>query len=153
MKSRTLLASIAAILTLGACSGDSITGLSQLVYNATYKGQATLLRAGQVPANMPLPDLPLSMTMVLSQLGQNFTGTFTVADSSGQWLYAGSVTGKVTSAGADITMVVPSPCAGTLYGSFTVPAGALDGTAAGRDCVADAPGNNVQITFTNLVRQ
>lgn len=147
------MVAVAATLSLSACSGAAVTGLSQMVYNATYKGQATLLRAGQVPANMPLPKLPLSMTMVLSQLGQNFTGTFTVADSSGQSVYAGNITGKVTSAGADITMVIPSPCAGTLYGSFTAPAAALDGTAAGRDCVANAPGNNVQITFTNLVRQ
>ena len=143
----------AATLSLAACSGEGITGLSQMVYNATYAGPATL-RPLVVPAQQQQPaGQPLTMTVVLAQLGQNFGGTFSIADSAGHAVYAGSITGKVTSSGADITLVVPAPCAGTLYGSFTVSNGELNGSATGRDCMADASGNNVQITFTNLVRQ
>ena len=146
------MVAVAATLSLAACSGDSVTGFSQMVYNATYTGQGTLLRSTEQPVGLS-PNQSLSMTMVLAQLGQNFTGTFSIADSSGQAVYTGSITGKVTSSGADITLVVPSPCAGTLYGSFTVSNGELNGSAAGRDCIASVPGNDVQITFTNLVRQ
>ena len=141
----------AATFSLAACSGEGITGLTQMVYNATYSGPAALQRS-PVPASLPSDASQLGITMVLSQLGQNFGGTFSITDSTGNAVYTGSITGKATATGADITLVVPPPCAGTLYGSFTVANGELTGSAAGRDCGADASGNNVQITFTNLVR-
>ncbi len=152
MRRGVLLAVAAAALSLAACSGQTATGLDQMIYNATYTGQAVLQRS-PTEAGVVSPTRPMSLTMTLSQLGQDFSGTFVVADTAGQSVYSGSVTGRTTSAGADFTLVAPAPCAGTLYGSWTVPSGALAGSAAGRDCGAAATGNNVQITFTNLVRR
>src|SRR6185437_5534572 len=157
MKRRAFFALSAAILTLAACSGAAITGLDQALYNATYSGPATF-HPGTTPASLPPSQAsPLTFTMTTSQLGQSFSGTFALTDSTtGQQLYAGSLTGKTTNLGADITLVVPSPCPGTLYGSFTVSGnGNLTGFANGRDCNATAgsTASNVQITFTNLVRQ
>ena len=156
MKRRAFLV-LAAILALAACSGDTITGLDQALYNATYSGPATFL-PGAIPVSVPQNQAsPLTFTMTTSQLGQSFTGTFAVTDSTtGRQLYAGAITGKTTNLGADLTLVVPSPCPGTLYGSFTVSAnGNLTGFANGRDCNATSgsSASNVQITFTNLVRQ
>ena len=98
-------------------------------------------------------ELSLTISMTLSQLGQNFTGTFSLADTTGQRVYSGSVTGKPTNTGADFTFVIPGPCAGVLYGSFTVANAQLTGAATGRDCSDAASGTNIRITFTNLVRQ
>ncbi len=145
------MAVAAVALSLSACSGETATGLDQMVYNATYSGQAVLQRS-PIEAGMLPPTRPMTLTMTLAQLGQDFTGTFVVADMSGQSVYSGSVTGRTTSAGADFTFVVPPSCAGVLYGSWTVSAGALSGSGTGRDCGAGPTGNNVQITFTNLVR-
>jgi len=147
----------ATILSLAACSGQAITGLDQALYNATYSGPATF-HPGTIPASIPPSQAsPLTFTMTTSQLGQSFSGTFALTDSTtGQQLYSGSLTGKTTNTGADLTLVVPSPCPGTLYGSFTVSGtGALTGSASGRDCNATSgsTASNVQITFTNLVRQ
>lgn len=141
---------IIAALSLAACSGAAATGLDQMIYNATYSGPATLQRS-PIPAG-PTAAQPLTLTMTLSQLGQDFSGTFVVTDTLARSLYSGSVTGRSTSAGADFTLVVPPPCAGVLYGSFSVSSGQLTGSAAGRDCGAGSAGNNVQLTFTNLVR-
>jgi len=145
-------ASAAAALSLAACSGQNITGLDQALYNATYLGAATF--QGTIPAVgtlAPAPTFRLSMT--LSQLGQNFTGTFFLTDSTGKQVYSGSVTGKTTNTGADFSFVVPDPCPGVLYGSFTVSDAELFGKADGRDCNATGGGSNVGITFGNLVRQ
>jgi hypothetical protein len=156
MKRRAFLV-LAAILALAACSGDTITGLDQALYNATYSGPATLQRGLNFPTDPPFPPPVVRFTMTTAQLGQSFSGTFALTDSTtGQQLYAGSLTGKTTNTGADITLVVPSPCPGTLYGSFTVSGtGALTGSASGRDCHATSgsTASNVQTTFTNLVRQ
>jgi hypothetical protein len=141
----------AAALSLAACSGGTVTGLDQVVYNATYKGPANFWIA--LPsANTPPAPAGETMLMTLSQLGRDFTGDFVVADSLGQPIYSGSVSGRATSTGGDFTFVIPATCAGTMYGAFTVSNGALDGTADGRNCGATV-GSNVHITFTNLVRQ
>ena len=145
------MVAVAAGLSLAACSGQSATGLDQMVYNATYTGQGTFYRAPILQHTLP-PTQPMIVTMTLAQLGQDFSGTFSVADTLARTIYSGSVTGRSTSAGADITFVVPSPCAGTLYGTFTVSGGELTGSAIGRDCGGAYGGNDVQITFTNLVR-
>ena len=145
------MVAVAAGLSLAACSGQSATGLDQMVYNATYTGPGTIQGSPIAAAPLP-PTRPMTVTMTLAQLGQDFSGTFSVADTLARPIYSGSVTGRSTSAGASFTFVVPAPCAGTLYGSFTVSSGQLTGSAAGRDCNAGATGNNVQITFTNLVR-
>jgi len=63
----------AATLSLAACSGDSVTGFSQMVYNATYTGQGTLLRSTEQPVGLS-PNQSLSMTMVLAQLGHYLAG-------------------------------------------------------------------------------
>jgi hypothetical protein len=156
MNRRVLLVS-ATLLAFAACSGDAITGLDQALYNATYTGPATLQRGLNFPTDPSFPPPVIRFTMTTSQLGQTFSGTFALTDSTtGQQLYAGSLTGKTTNTGADITLVVPSPCPGTLYGSFTVSGnGNLTGFANGRDCNATSgsTASNVQITFTNLVRQ
>lgn len=141
----------AAILSLAACSGKGITGLDQELYNATFLGPATFSISNSSAGIAAAPGETIKMT--LSQLGRDFTGTFTVADSSGQSLYAGSVAGRTTSTGADFTFVIPPTCSGVMYGSFTVSNGDLTGSAAGRDCNAQASGDNVHITFSNLVRQ
>lgn len=145
------MVAVAAGLSLAACSGQSATGLDQMVYNATYTGPGAIQGSPIVAGPLP-PARPMTVTMRLAQLGQDFSGTFSVADTLARPIYSGSVTGRSTSAGASFTFVVPAPCAGTLYGSFTVSNGQLSGSAAGRDCNAGATGNNVQITFTNLVR-
>jgi hypothetical protein len=145
------MVAVAAALSLAACSGEGATSpsLDGMVYNATYTGQGTIQRspdgfdAGAVQ--------PATVTMTLSQLGQDFSGRWTVTLTTG-FSYSGSVTGRTTSTGADFTYVETS-CIGTLYGSFTVAEAQLSGTATGRDCDAGATGNNVRITFTNLVRQ
>src|SRR6185437_2869351 len=156
MKRRAFLV-LAAILACAACSGQAITGLDQALYNATYSGPATLQRGLNFPTDPTFPPPVVRFTMTTSQLGQSFTGTFALTDSTtGQQLYTGSLTGKTTNLGADLTLVVPSPCPGTLYGSFTVSGnGNLTGFANGRDCNATSgsSASNVQITFTNLVRQ
>ncbi|MEO7043096.1 MAG: hypothetical protein ABI035_12605 [Gemmatimonadaceae bacterium] len=151
MPRRALLLT-AALLSMAACSGENITGLDQAVYNATYSGSATFQSPIANPNNSASPE-PVRISMTLSQLGQNFTGTFLLADSTGQRVYAGSVTGKTTNTGADLTFVVPAPCAGTLYGSFTVADAEISGSANGRDCNSTATGGGIGITFTNLVRQ
>ncbi|MEO7104290.1 MAG: hypothetical protein ABI311_12900 [Gemmatimonadaceae bacterium] len=163
MRKRLLLLTL---LSLAACSGENITGLDQAVYNATYSGAASFSLPFYTPALSVSPPTPPSadlstppaptfrISMTLSQLGQNITGTFLVADSTGTRVYSGSVTGKTTNTGADFTFVVPAPCPGALYGSFTVSNGELSGAANGRDCASGGrTGSNVYITFTNLVRQ
>lgn len=151
MRKGAFIAAFIAAFALAGCSGQSATGLDQMIYNATYTGQGTLQRS-PIEAGTPVPTRPMTVTMTLAQLGQDFSGTFSVTDTLARPIYSGSVTGRSTSAGADFTFVVPSPCAGALYGSFTVSNGELTGSAAGRDCGASPTGNNVQITFTNLVR-
>jgi len=59
MKRRAFLALTAAILSLAACSGDTITGLDQALYNATYSGPATLQRGLNFPTD-PLSPPPSS---------------------------------------------------------------------------------------------
>jgi hypothetical protein len=156
MHPRALLLTTA-LLALAACSGDTITGLDQALYNATYSGPATLQRGLNFPTDPLFPPPVVRITMTTSQLGQSFSGTFALTDSAtGQQLYSGSLTGKTTNTGASLTLVVPAPCPGTLYGSFTVSGnGNLTGFANGRDCNATSgsTASNVQITFTNLVRQ
>ena len=147
-----VIAALSAAVSLAACSGAAATGLDQMIYNATYSGAATLQRSPAPAGATTAPSQPLTLTMTLSQLGQDFSGTFAVNDTLSRPLYSGSVTGRSTSAGADFTLVVPPPCAGVLYGSFSVSGGQLTGSAAGRDCGAGSAGNNVQLTFTNLVR-
>jgi hypothetical protein len=146
---RAFILAAAAALSLAACSGEKVTGLDRMIYNATYSGQGTIQRSPNGFAAGAVQ--PANVTMTLSQLGQDFTGTWSVALTSGQYTYSGDITGRTTSAGADFTLV-QSPCAGTLYGSFTVAEDELTGSAVGRDCDAGATGNNVRITFTNLVR-
>jgi hypothetical protein len=141
-----------AAFSLAACSGAAATGLDQMIYNATYSGPATLRLPVPLGGGALAPAQPLTLTMTLSQLGQDFSGTFAITDTLARSLYSGSVTGRSTSAGADFTLVVPPPCAGALYGSFSVSNGQLTGSAAGRDCGVVAVGNNIRITFTNLVR-
>jgi hypothetical protein len=157
MKRRAFLVITTAILAVAACSGEAITGLDQALYNATYSGPATLQRGLNFPTDPLFPPPVVRFTMTTSQLGQTFSGTFALTDSTtGQQLYAGSLTGKTTNTGASLTLVVPAPCPGTLYGSFTVSGnGNLTGFANGRDCNATSgsTASNVQITFTNLVRQ
>lgn len=151
MKRRAFHLAAAACLSLAACSGESVTGLDQAIYNATFSGPASywisdaMGDASLVPAGEKL-------SMTLSQLGRDFTGTFTVADSSGTSVYQGTVKGRTTSAGGDITFVIPPTCAGVLYGSFTVSDGVLSGSAAGRDCSVSGANAAVHITFTNLAR-
>jgi hypothetical protein len=156
MHPRALLLTTA-LLALAACSGDTITGLDQALYNATYSGPASLQRGLNFPTDPLFPPPVVRITMTTSQLGQSFSGTFALTDSAtGQQLYSGSLTGKTTNTGASLTLVVPAPCPGTLYGSFTVSGnGNLTGSASGRDCNATSgsTASNVQITFTNLVRQ
>jgi hypothetical protein len=157
MKRRAFLVITTAILAVAACSGEAITGLDQALYNATYSGPATLQRGLNFPTDPLFPPPVVRFTMTTSQLGQTFSGTFALTDSTtGQQLYSGSLTGKTTNTGASLTLVVPAPCPGTLYGSFTVSGnGNLTGSASGRDCNATSgsTASNVQITFTNLVRQ
>ena len=151
MRPRALLL-LTTILSLAACSGQAITGLDQALYNAAYSGAATF-KYPITNANIPASSSPLRFSMALSQLGQNFTGTFLLADSTtGRPIYSGSVTGKATNTGADLTFVVPAPCPGALYGSFTVADAELTGSATGRDCNSTGNGGDVKITFTNLVR-
>ena len=122
-----------------------------MVYNAAYSGAGTFQRSpitAGTPGSLPRA---VRVTISTSQLGQDFSGTFSVTDSTGLTLYTGGITGRTTSAGGDFTFVIPPPCVGTMYGSFGVVNGALTGSAVGRDCDASATGNNVQITFTNLV--
>ena len=140
----------ASALSLSACSGATATGLDQMVYNATYSGQGSVQRAPGGYSTAPVQQLTFSMT--LSQLGQDFSGTWTAVVASDQSTYSGSITGRSTSAGADFTLV-ETPCSGVLYGSFGVSStGQLTGMANGRDCAAGPSGSNIQITFTNLVR-
>lgn len=157
MQRRIFYVAVATVLSLAACSGDTITGLDQALYNATYSGPATLQRSPLLPAGLTTLQPPvIRFTMTTSQLGQTFSGTFAVTDSTtGQQLYSGNLTGKTDNTGASLVLVVPSPCPGTLYGSFTVSGnGKLTGSASGRDCNAGpAPDSNIRITFTNLVRQ
>ncbi len=142
---------VAAAFSLAACSGSSATGLDQMLYNATYNGQGTIRGLAVLPGSAPAG--PLRFTMTLAQLGQNFSGTFSLTDTLARPIYSGGATGRATSAGADFTFVVPAPCAGTLYGSWTVSNGQISGSAIGRDCGFSETANNVQITFTNLVKQ
>lgn len=152
MKRRAFIFSALVALSLAACSGSSATGLDQMIYNATYIGPGTLQGTPVAAGSADPLTRPVTMAMTLSQLGQDFSGTFLLQDTLGKPAYAGSVTGRSTSLGADFTFVIPAPCAGTLYGSFTVANGELTGSATGRDCDSGPSGNNVQITFTNLVR-
>lgn len=151
MRRRPFLVLTATLLSLAACSGEGITGLDQELYNGTFSGPATFSISS--PSTGIGAASGETVKLTLSQLGRDFTGTFAVTDSSGQSLYAGTVAGRTTSTGADFTFVIPPTCPGVMYGSFTVSNGDLTGSAAGRDCNAGAPGNNVHITFTNLARQ
>ena len=124
--------------------------------NATYSGPATLQGLPIITVDTTFAPPVVRFTMTTSQLGQTFSGTFALTDSTtGQRLYSGNLTGKTDNTGASLVLVVPSPCPGTLYGSFTVSGnGKLTGSASGRDCNAGpAPDSNIRITFTNLVRQ
>lgn len=153
MKRVAITLAAAGALALSACSGAAATGLDQMVYNATYSGQGTLQRAPDIATVAPQP---INYSMTLSQLGQDFTGTWTAVVVSDQTTYSGSIAGRTTSAGADFTLVELS-CSGVLYGSFTVSGtdqltSQLSGSASGRDCAAGPSGNNIRITFTNLAR-
>ena len=150
MKTRAFILAAAGSLVLAACSGAAATGLDGMVYNATYSGQGTVRRA---PGGFPAaPTQPINYTMTLSQLGQDFTGTWKATVIADQTTYSGSISGRTGSAGADFTLV-EIPCSGVLYGSFTVSGSdQLTGSASGRDCAAGPSGDNIQITFTNLVR-
>ena len=152
MKRRAFQLLAAASLSLAACSGEGITGLDLAVYNATYSGAATYWVSAPGANMMPTPSGE-RISMTLSQLGQGFSGSFTVADSAGAPIYEGSVKGRSTSTGGDITFVIPPTCAGVLYGSFSVSNGALSGSAVGRDCTVSGAGAAVHINFTNLARQ
>jgi hypothetical protein len=142
---------VAALLVAG-CSGEGITGLDQAVYNATYSGPAWYPTV-QIGADMMLIPTGDRLTMTLSQLGRDFTGTFTISDSLGGAVYAGSVRGRTTNTGGDITFVIPPPCGGVLYGSFSVSGGQLNGRAVGRDCTSQGENPEKALTFTNLARE
>lgn len=147
----SLIAGLVAALLLAACSGDVATGTDgNAIYNASYVGPGTIARspvgyAGATPQ-------PTQVTLTLSQLGSTFTGSMSNALTSSLFSYTGDVSGRVTSTGGSF-IYVQSPCAGTLYGTFTAVNGVLSGSAVGRDCDAGGTGDNVRITFTNLVRQ
>jgi hypothetical protein len=150
MRLRSVLT--AALLALAACSSDSVTGLDQTIYNATYSGPATFWMSSPLANTVPPPSGE-TMSMTLSQLGRDFTGSFTVTDSTGNPVYSGSVAGRTTSSGGDFTFVIPGACPGTMYGSFTSTDAALTGSASGRDCSAPSLGTGLHITFTNLARR
>lgn len=143
-----LLASFA----LGGCHASVITGTADnAIYNASYVGAGTIERspAGYASA-APQPTV---VTLTLSTLGADFSGSLSNAIKTGSTTYAGGVAGRVTPAGGDFTYV-QSGCQGTLHGSFVLnDGGTISGSAVGRDCDAGATGNNVRISFTNLVRQ
>ena len=154
MRRRAFILAAAGSLALAACSGAAATGLDGMVYNATYSGQGTVRRAPGGYATTPAQ--PINFAMTLSQLGQDFTGSWTATVIADQTTYSGSISGRTGSAGADFTLV-EIPCSGVLYGSFSVSGAAqltsqLTGSASGRDCAAGPSGDNIRITFTNLVR-
>lgn len=151
-----LLLAALAVLAAGGCSADVATGVADnAIYNASYVGAGSIQRSptGYAAA---IPE-PTSVTLTLSTLGASFSGplgiSLTSAPTSGLATYAGGVSGRITPSGGDFTYV-QSGCQGTLHGSFVLGAdGTLSGSAAGRDCDAGATGDNVRITFDNLVRQ
>lgn len=143
---------IALALVLAACSADVATGVAdQAIYNGTYTGSGTIQRSPTGYASAMVQ--PTTVTITLSTLGSNFTGTMSNALKSGLYTYSGGVAGRVTPSGGDFTYV-QSGCQGTLHGSFVLnDGGSITGYAVGRDCDAGATGDNVRIQFTNLVRQ
>lgn len=146
------IAALLAVFALGGCSASVATGIADnALYNAPYTGDGTVQRfpTGYAGATAQ----PSTVTLTLSTLGSNFSGPFTSALKSGLATYSGGVSGRVTPTGGDFTYV-QNNCQGTLYGSFVLNAdGTISGSAIGRDCDAGPTGDNIRITFTNLVRQ
>lgn len=153
--SRAALLAMFALLTsfaLGGCHADVATGTADnAIYNASYVGAGTIERSPIGYASAA--SQPTVVTLTLSTLGADFSGNLSSAIKTGLVTYAGGVAGRVTPAGGDFTYV-QSTCQGTLHGSFVLnDGGTISGSAVGRDCDAGATGNNVRISFTNLVRQ
>lgn len=155
-KMRSLLAPLAfAVVSLSGCSADVATGVADnAIYNGTYVGQGTI-QSSPTGYSAAAPE-PAVVTLTLSTIGSDFGGTLVSTLKSGQYSYRGNVSGRVTPYGGSFTYI-QSTCEGTLYGSFTLSEASsvetLSGSAVGRDCDAGASGDNVRITFTNLVRQ
>jgi hypothetical protein len=147
---------LGATLVLGACSGSGNLATESAgngLYNATYTGAGTLQRTGGFVLGAQVVPLVQNtqVSLTLSQLGANYSGTMSNTPRNGA-AYTGDVTGHLTTTGGTLTFV-PKGCDGVLYGSFTLQGdGSLTGSLAGRDCLASAPGDNVHITFTGLVR-
>lgn len=124
------------------------------IYNGTYIGDGTVQRAPSGYASATTQ--PTTVTLTLSTLGSDFSGTLSSVLKSGlvsDTAYTGGVSGRVTPTGGDFTYVQRG-CQGTLHGSFVLnDGGTISGSAVGRDCDAGAIGDNVRIVFTNLVRQ
>ncbi len=134
---------------LGGCSASVATGTADnAIYNASYVGDGAIQRSYAGAASQPT-----SVTLTLSTLGADFSGTLSSTLKSGLSSYAGGVSGRVTPTGGDFTYV-QSDCVGTLHGSFVLNSdGTLSGSAVGRDCNAGSTGDNVRISFSNLVRR
>lgn len=147
-----LVISALLVVAFGGCHADVATGTADnAVYNAKYVGDGTIERSPVGYASAA--SQPTSVTLTLSTLGANFSGPLTGVLKTGFSTYTGGVTGRVTPTGGDFTYV-QTGCQGTLHGSFVLnDGGTISGSAVGRDCDAGATGNNVRISFTNLVRQ
>lgn len=137
---------------LGGCHASVVTGTADnAIYNASYVGAGTIERSPTGYASAA--SQPTVVTLTLSTLGADFSGNLTNALKTDSISYGGGVAGRVTPAGGDFTYV-QSSCQGTLHGSFVLnDSGTISGSAVGRDCDAGATGDNVRISFTNLVRQ
>lgn len=154
---RSALAAIAAAaatvaVALAGCSASVATGTADnAIYNGRYVGAGTIQRSPSGYAAAPVQ--PTVVTITLSTLGSDFTGTLASALSAPASRYDGGVAGRVTSTGGDFTYV-QSGCQGTLHGAFVLNGdGTISGSAVGRDCGAGATGDNVHIDFANLARQ
>ncbi len=149
---RPALLTLSAAVVLAGCSASVATGTADnAIYNGSYAGSGTIQRSPVGYASGS--SQPTTVTLTLSTLGSDFSGTLTSALQSGLVSYTGGVSGRVTPTGGDFTYV-QSSCQGTLHGSFVLnDGGTISGSAVGRDCEAGATGDNVRIVFTNLVRQ
>lgn len=148
----TWIATAATLLAPAACRSGGPTNPEAVsaVYNATFTGAGTIQRDAAGLARGTAE--PAAVSLTLSQLGSNFSGTMTLAPPPGAQSVDGAVAGRTTRTGGTFTYVLPGACAGTLYGDFTISSGKLTGAATGRDCRADGA-DNIRITFTALARQ
>lgn len=139
------------LLAAAACArGTPTAPYWGAIYNATYVGPGTVQRDPR-GWQRATPE-STTVTLSLSQISADFSGTLVSARPGGTVGSSGSIAGTVTGTGGTFT-IVQSGCAGTLHGSFTVANGALTGSATGRDCNAGATGDDARITFTDLIRQ